>query len=211
MSYSFDNSCPSIFTRNGSWAGRRETRWAKERSDPHNLLYLEDKGLGTTGRSIVRSSSLVVVLPVLDVVSSHDFYLAKISILFPLKFSEQREIAEGGGRTFRKSTFLSNFCSWCLNCLTIVCKGRDCGVRVRSRACELGSVFQPISAGPVLPSSSSSPALRAFPPSLCPLFASASFSAFVANPQTLDTRVRTPTLSPTDTRLVRPAIHIVIS
>jgi len=40
MSYSFDNSCPSIFARKGSWAGRRETRWAKERSDPHNLLYL---------------------------------------------------------------------------------------------------------------------------------------------------------------------------
>jgi len=137
-------------------------------------------------------SSLVVVLPVLDVVSPHDFYLAKVGILFPLKSSEQREVRKRGGRTFRKSTFLSNFCSWCLNCLTIVCRGRDCGVRVRGRACELGSVFQPISAGPALPSSSSSPALRAFPPSLRPPFASASFSVFVANPQALDTRVRTP-------------------
>jgi hypothetical protein len=68
-------------------------------------------------------SSLVVVLPVLDVVPSHDFYLAKIRILLPLGLCEQRESMEKGGRTFRKSTFLSSFCSWCLNCLTIVRRG----------------------------------------------------------------------------------------
>ena len=30
-------------------------------------------------------SSLVIVFPVLDVVSTHDFYLAQVSISFPLK------------------------------------------------------------------------------------------------------------------------------
>ena len=75
----------------------------------------------------------------------------------------------------------------------------------------MGSVFQPISAGPALPSSSSSPALRASPLPLCRLFASASFSAFVASPQALNTRVWTPPLPATVTRLARAAIHIVIS
>jgi hypothetical protein len=36
-------------------------------------------------------SSLAVVLSVLDVVSAHDFYLAQISILFPLKLRLSNE------------------------------------------------------------------------------------------------------------------------
>ena len=82
--------------------------------------------------------------------------------------------------------------------------------RIRGRACELGSVFQPISGGRALPSSSSSPAFALSFSSPFRLFASASFTAFVASPQTVNTRVRTPPLPVTDTHLARLAIHIVI-
>lgn len=40
MSYSFERIDPSIRERNGSCGGRRETRWANWRMEPHSLLYL---------------------------------------------------------------------------------------------------------------------------------------------------------------------------
>jgi len=48
---------------------------------------------------IVRCSSLIIVLPVLDVVSPHDFCLAQISILFPLKICLSDEIGWRGENT----------------------------------------------------------------------------------------------------------------
>jgi hypothetical protein len=40
MSNSFDKIWPSIFVRNGSCAGSRDMRCARERNSPHSLLYL---------------------------------------------------------------------------------------------------------------------------------------------------------------------------
>lgn len=40
MSKSLERTWPSMRARNGSWAGRRERRWARERREPHSLLYL---------------------------------------------------------------------------------------------------------------------------------------------------------------------------
>src|SRR3954453_12393794 len=43
MSYNLASSWLSILERNGSAAGRRETRWAYDLREPHSLLYLSEK------------------------------------------------------------------------------------------------------------------------------------------------------------------------
>ena len=47
IAYSFERSWPSIFDRKGSCAGRRDSRWVKERSEPQSLLYLDAQGRHT--------------------------------------------------------------------------------------------------------------------------------------------------------------------
>ena len=64
----------------------------------------------------------MVVLAVLEVVAAHYFDLAEVGILLPLHKACSgfltRTINEEQ-LTLRKSTFLSSFCSWNLNCRTI--------------------------------------------------------------------------------------------
>lgn len=55
----------------------------------------------------------MVVFAVLQVISTDDFYLAYVGILLPLCRGVSGGVSRVsmGGRTARKSTFLSNFCS----------------------------------------------------------------------------------------------------
>ena len=68
----------------------------------------------------------MVVVSVLDMITTHDLYFAKICILLPLYngLSELDCVNEKRGHTLRKSTFLRSFCSWCLNCLTMVSRDK---------------------------------------------------------------------------------------
>lgn len=55
------------------------------------------EGQGIRKGLLFGCSSLAVVLSVLDVVSAHDFYLAQIGILFPLKKRLNKEGGRGAG------------------------------------------------------------------------------------------------------------------
>lgn len=98
-----------------------DRRWAYERSAPQSLLYLGRRVRGRAQRVRVLGDRLVVVLSVLNVVPADDFDLAYVGILLPLPRGSETVYgdSETNARTARKSTFLSNFCSWCLSFLTI--------------------------------------------------------------------------------------------
>lgn len=88
MSYNLSSISASFCCRNGSFAGRIESLWINDRNEPHNLLYLGDGN--QHGRQeltlilIKESDSLVIVLPILDVILAHHLDFPLRSILFPL-------------------------------------------------------------------------------------------------------------------------------
>lgn len=88
MSYNLSSISASFCCRNGSFAERRESLCINDRNEPHSLLYLRDGNqhgrLELTQLLSSKSSSLVIVLSILDVILAHNFDFSLRSILFPL-------------------------------------------------------------------------------------------------------------------------------
>jgi len=79
--------------RKGSWAESSETRWANERNEPQSLLYLFEieKLASVDGLHDDDDDLLVVILSVLNVISTHYSDFTEIGILFPLKATQPRK------------------------------------------------------------------------------------------------------------------------
>ena len=85
-----------------------------DRSDPHSLLYLPACiSLDEKTRHVLTGYGLVVVLPILYVISAHNFDLAKVCILLPLLNGEEYTSRKtlGNDPTLKKSTFFKSFFS----------------------------------------------------------------------------------------------------
>lgn len=91
---------------------------------PEGVLWGEEgEAVGVGAEGACELVVFVVVVAVLDVVASHDLDLAQIYVLLPLRGTCEgvKRIGRAKmGRTLRKSTFLSSFCSWCLNWRTMM-------------------------------------------------------------------------------------------
>lgn len=95
-----------------------------DRIDPHSLLYLGEVSAQTIHEIVgVNLISLVIILPILDVVLPHNLDFAVRGVLLPLAacVSVGSLACDKSRRqlTSRKSTFLSSFCSWCLSFLML--------------------------------------------------------------------------------------------